>query len=174
MVPVVGQGAMATKYVSELDKIEGHGNNIADNVSTHIDDYVSRLYSKVTPSNRPANLFEIEQTGIGTIESLEGDINSYEGTVILEAKFVDKKSRSPFIEDSKIPPFLREKIRKEQAHEFERLKAVLKDSEVPFNKLEVRINEPLAKPYFQSLIEKYKIPGHVKVVRTSIKESGGG
>ncbi|EPG0528674.1 RHS repeat-associated core domain-containing protein [Vibrio harveyi] len=178
MVPVVGQGAMATKYVSELDKIEGHGNNIADNVSTHIDDYVSRLYSKVTPSNRPANLFEIEQTGPRNYRVFGGgtsiDIDGYEGTVILEAKFVDKKSRSPFIEDSKIPPFLREKIRKEQAHEFERFKAVLKDSEVPFNKLEVRINEPLAKPYFQSLIEKYKIPGHVKVVRTSIKESGGG
>lgn len=102
------------------------------------------------------------------------DIDGYQGTAILEAKFIDKPGRTPFVEDSKIPPFLRDKIRKEQAHEFERLNAVIKDPEVPFNKLEVRINEPLAKPYFQSLIDKYEIPGHVKVVETLIKQSGGG
>ncbi|WP_133638228.1 hypothetical protein [Photobacterium lutimaris] len=85
-----------------------------------------------------------------------------------------KPDRSPYVKDSKILPFLRDKILKEQSYELERLNAVIKDPEVPFNSLEVRTNELLAIPYFQSLIDKYDILGHVKFVETSIKQSGGG
>jgi hypothetical protein len=144
--------------------------------NSSVDDFVAGLNTKRTPSSRPANLFEIEQTGNLNFTVPGGgtkiDIDGFKGTTILEAKFIDKPGRSPFIEDSKLPPFLREKILKEQRHEFERLNAVIKDPKVPFNQLEVRINDQKGVPFFQSLIDEFQIPGQVKVVNTKIKQSG--
>lgn len=90
----------------------------------------------------------------------------------MEAKFIDKPARSPFVENSNIPDFLRDKIVREQRSEFQRLKAVVSDPQVPFNRVEVRINDQRGVPYFQSLLDEFEIPGQVKVVRTNIEQTG--
>ena len=163
-------------YPQPAQKLLEHKSNSVG-VSAHsVDNFVEGLTTKKTPSSRKADLFEIEQTGDLNFRVPGGGtkiyIDGYDNKTILEAKFIDKPGRSPFIEDSKIPQFLKDKIRKEQYHEFERLNAVLKDPDVPFNLLEVRINDPKGVPYFQSLVDEFKIPGKVKVVDTEIKQTG--
>jgi hypothetical protein len=147
-----------------------------ERVISKVDDFVAGLSTKRTPLNRPADLFEIEQTGELNFRVSGGgtqvDIDGFTNTTILEAKFIDKPGRSPFIEDSNIPPFIREKIHREQRNEFERLNAVIQDPKVPFNRLEVRINDQRGIPYFQSLIDEFQIPGNVRAVETQIKQSG--
>jgi hypothetical protein len=95
----------------------------------------------------------------------------YQGATMLDAKFVGKPSASPYVTDSNVPSFLRDKILNEQQSEFLRYKAAIDDPAVPFNRLNVLTNEPKALPYFQSLMDQYKIPGTVKVVPTNVPQS---
>ncbi len=48
-------------------------------------------------------------------------------------------------------------------NEFRRYGAVINDPNTPVTGLEVITNEPPAVPYFQNLMTKYNIPGHVVV-----------
>jgi hypothetical protein len=129
-----------------------------------------------TPSRTPANLFEIEQTGPFNFTVLGGgtkvDIDGFTGSTILEAKFIGNPNRSPFIEGSNIPDFLRNKIAVDQRDEFFRFGSVIADPAVPFNNLNVLINDQRAAPFFQSLINEFSIPGEVTVVPTQIKLPG--
>ncbi len=76
---------------------------------------------------------------------------------------MEKPERSPFIPDSNIPPFIRDKIVGEVEDEFRRYAAVLHDSNTPAKGLEVIINDPRAVPFFERLLKKYNIPGSVVV-----------
>ena len=80
---------------------------------------------------------------------------------MLECKFIIHADRSPFIEDSQIPNFIREKIVNSVADEFFRYAAVINDPNTPINALEVIINNPSAAAFFQELLQQYKIPGRV-------------
>jgi len=139
------------------------------------DDYASKLYRFQTPTGKASGLFEVEQTGPYNYRVPAGnttiDIDGYQGPTMLDAKFVGKPSASPYVTDSNVPSFLRDKILKEQQSEFLRYKAAIDDPAVPFNRLNVLTNEPKALPYFQSLMDQYKIPGTVKVVPTNVPQS---
>jgi hypothetical protein len=80
---------------------------------------------------------------------------------LLECKFIILPGRSPFIEGSKIPNFIRDKIVNRVADEFSRYAAVINDPNTPINALEVIINEPSAAPFFQELLRQHRIPGRV-------------
>ena len=71
-----------------------------------VDDYVSRLPRRNTPTKTPANLYEIKHTGpINYTVSGGGekfDMDGYRGTTILDAKHVGKPKISPFIPGSDI------------------------------------------------------------------------
>ncbi|WP_326652288.1 restriction endonuclease fold toxin-2 domain-containing protein [Streptomyces sp. NBC_01750] len=82
---------------------------------------------------------------------------------LIDAKFVDKPDRSPFIKDSKAPDFIREKVDAEINDEFRRYAAVLKDKGTPVNKLRIVTNDPRAVQYFQDKLRQYGIPGQVVV-----------
>lgn len=63
-------------------------------------------------------MFEVEQTGPYNYRVQGGgtaiDIDGYNGTTMLDAKFVEKPAISPYVEESSVPDFLRTKILKEQ------------------------------------------------------------
>ena len=143
-------------------------------VNNTVDSYVSGLYKLETPTGKASGLFEVEQTGPHNYRVPAGnttiDIDGFNGTTMLDAKFVEKPSVSPYVNDSNVPSFLREKILKEQQWEIQRYKAVIDDPAVPFNRLDVLTNEPKAVPYFKSLMDQYSVPGSVKVVPTQIPQ----
>jgi hypothetical protein len=142
--------------------------------SSAVDSYASGLYKIETPTGKASGLFEVEQTGPYNYRVPAGsttiDIDGFKGTTMLDAKFVEKPAISPYINESSMPPYLREKILKEQQWEFQRYKAAIDDPAVPFNRLDVLTNEPRAVPYFQSLMDQYNVPGSVKIVPTQIPQ----
>lgn len=83
----------------------------------------------------------------------------------LEAKLVVNPARSPFIAGSATPSFIREKIVGDVTREFRRYAAVVHDSSNPVQKLIVITNEHAAVPFFQGLLDKFRIPGRVLVRR---------
>jgi len=127
-----------------------------------------------TPAGKASGRFEVEQTGPYNYRVPAGnttiDIDGYNGTTMLDAKFVEKPANSPYVENSNLPSFLRDKNIKEQQWEFERYKAAIDDPVVPFNRPNVLTNEPKAVPYFQSLMDQFKVPGTVKVVPSQIPQ----
>ena len=143
-------------------------------LSTGVDDFVAGLYRIHTPTHKASGRFEVEQTGPYNYRVLGGDtavdIDGYDGSTMLDAKFVEKPERSPYVDDSRMPEFLRTKIMKEQEHELQRYNALIKDPKVPFDRLNILTNEQRAVPYFQSLMDQLQVPGSVMVVDTKIPQ----
>ncbi len=81
--------------------------------------------------------------------------------MLLECKFIVQPDRSPFIKDSQIPNFIREKILNSVADEFFRYAAIINDPNTPIKALEVIINNPNAAQFFQELLQQYQIHGRV-------------
>jgi hypothetical protein len=139
-----------------------------------VEAYVAGLPRKNTPTVKPSGQFEVEQTGPYNYTVPAGgekiDIDGYGGTTILDAKFVEKPDISPYIHGSNAPDFLRQEVLKDQQSEFKRLAAAIDDPAVPFTRLEILTNDPRAVPYFQGLINQYKIPGTVRVVPTGVPQ----
>ncbi|MBB6582006.1 hypothetical protein [Ralstonia solanacearum] len=144
--------------------------------SVDVESYVAGLATKTTPTSTNAGLFEVEQTGPLNYRVVGGgtaiDADGYRGTSLLDAKYVGDPSVSPYVDGSKVPLFLRDKILQQQQYEFQRYQAVINDPSVPFNSLNVLTNEPKAVPYFQRLFDQYKVPGQVQVVPTNIPQVG--
>ena len=80
---------------------------------------------------------------------------------LLEAKFIDKPERSPFISGSQIPDFMRQRIIVRVEDEFSRYGAVINDPNTPVRGLEVITNEPRAVPLFLELLNRFNVPGRV-------------
>jgi hypothetical protein len=125
--------------------------------------------SKPTPNRTAADRYEIEQTGPRNYRFDGGGehvwADGYRGAdrAVLDAKHVGKPDSSPFVPDSGIPPPIRDKILTKVEDEFRRYGAVINDPGSTPRSLEVVTNDPRAVPYFESLLEKYGIPGHVVV-----------
>nr|WP_155071608.1 restriction endonuclease fold toxin-2 domain-containing protein [Streptomyces taklimakanensis] len=82
---------------------------------------------------------------------------------LLDAKFIEKPGRSPFIPGSGIPGFIRSKIAAKTDDEFRRYAAVINDPSNPLTGLRVITNHSGAVPYFQGLMQQHGIPGSVVV-----------
>ena len=89
----------------------------------------------------------------------DGPITS-EG-LALDAKFVKKPRRSPFINDSNMPYDIRGFINRGVEKEFRRYAAIIRDPSTPVVGLKVVTNDRRAVPYLRSLMDKYHIPGRV-------------
>jgi hypothetical protein len=144
--------------------------------NTAVDSYVAGLQTKVTPTSTNAGLFEVEQTGPLNYRVVGGgtaiDADGFEGTSLLDAKYVGDPSISPYVDGSNAPSFLRDMVLVQQQYEFQRYQAVINGPSVPFENLNVLTNEPAAVPYFQRLFEQYQVPGEVQVVPTNIPQTG--
>ena len=120
----------------------------------------------------PRDLFEIQQTGPynyllrGGGEEIWADGIRVSRGHALEAKFVERAARSPFVNGSTTPPFIRGAIRNEVEDEFRRYAAVILDRNNPLRGLEVITNDPAAVPYFEALLRRFGLNGRV-VVRGS-------
>ncbi len=124
---------------------------------------------KETPLNTDRDRFEIEQTGPLNIQVEGGgeriwvDGIRYDDGYLLDAKYVEKPERSPFIDGSNCPDFIRESVKEEVDEEFRRYGAVVNDESNPVQGLEVITNEEQAAPYFADLMGQHNVPGHVVV-----------
>lgn len=76
---------------------------------------------------------------------------------------MDNPARSPFIDDSACPDFVRENVRAKVDDEFRRYAAALKDARNPVDQLAVIINDERAASYFEALLSQYHIQGHIEI-----------
>lgn len=110
---------------------QGIGNtSVAD-----VEQYVAGLGTKRTPISSNDGLFDVEQTGPLNYRVRGGgtaiDVDGYEGTALLDAKYVGNPGRSPYVDGSNVPSLLRAKILQQQVYEFQRYQAVINDPAVP-------------------------------------------
>ncbi len=130
-------------------------------------EWASQFEKRQTPSHSPNYQFQIKFAGTQEIrvqgggEKIWADGIRAEDGFLLECKFIVQPDRSPFIEDSQIPKFIREKIVNSVTDEFVRYAAIINDPNTPINALEVIINNPSAAAFFQELLQQYQIPGRV-------------
>lgn len=82
---------------------------------------------------------------------------------LVEVKHIGSADNSPFVPASKCDDYVRSMIQEEVAEEFSRYAAVINDPHTPAVALEVIINESRAVPFFESLLQRFEIPGEVIV-----------
>ena len=134
-----------------------------------IAEWASHLPRRATPSYSPNYLYQIKYAGTEEIQVRDGDEKIWADGIrvtdgfLLECKFIGKPKKSPFIEGSQIPQFIRDDIVADVEDEFCRYAAVINDPHTPVVGLEVIINEPKSIRFFQELLNQYQIPGHVVV-----------
>jgi hypothetical protein len=127
------------------------------------------LPAKKTPQRDARDFFEVRQTGpVNYLISGGGEEIWADGILIsnahaLEAKFVRRPGRSPFVGGSDAPPFIRSSIGAEVDDEFRRYAAVIADRGNPLLGLEVITNDAAAVPYFESLMKRLSLKGRVIV-----------
>lgn len=131
--------------------------------------WLKQFKRKLTPNNTPADAYEIKHTGSDNIllkgggKQVWADGVRAKDATVLEAKYVGKPRRSPYVPSSECPPFLAQGITTKTADEFMRYAAVINDPKTPVDKLQVITNNQAAAPYFNCLMRKYNIPGSVVV-----------
>jgi hypothetical protein len=133
--------------------------------TTSAQKYINSLPTKLTPANTEADLFEIKHTGPLNY-LLEGGgeklwVDGFDDTTILESKYIYDIDSSPSIPGSRVPPFLRAKINSGVSGEIMRAGAIINDPSNPFTNLRIITNDPVANPFFQSLLDQYNIPGQI-------------
>ncbi|WP_428836774.1 restriction endonuclease fold toxin-2 domain-containing protein [Streptomyces labedae] len=102
---------------------------------------------------------EYHATGGGTQVWADGlDINTSE---LLDAKYVGKPGRSPYVPGGKVPDAVQAQVDEKMSDEFARYAAVINDPRNPLKGLRVITNEPGAVPYFRGLMQQHGIPGSV-------------
>jgi hypothetical protein len=135
--------------------------------------YVETLKQWPTPITTPAGRFEVEQAGPLNYRVPIGDesfnIDGFNDQTIVEAKYVGQVAKSPYVDGSSAPPFLRAKIRQEQLDEIRRMKAIVEAADNPFESIQIRTNESSAATYFEALLLEQDAPGSVVVVPTNVK-----
>lgn len=137
--------------------------------SQSVDEWARDFPRKPTPNNTIRDAYEIKHTGPENIQVEGGGARVWadgmrsEDARLLEAKHVTNPDRSPFVSDSKMPDFVREKIVTDVNDEFRRYGAVINDPNTPVKGLEVITNDPKAVPFFEGLMQKHNIPGQVVV-----------
>jgi hypothetical protein len=101
---------------------------------------------------------------VGGGKKVNADGVSIDPPELMEAKYIDKPKRSPYVDDSECPSYVRENAVKEVTDEFSRYAAVLRDPAVPASALDVIVSDAAAVPFFEALMKQFSIPGRVRVV----------
>jgi hypothetical protein len=182
---LTGGGSLATRTASTSSKVLDLADDVADvsRVTRRLDDlpaltpeqqlaardWRDGLRTQATPTNTPANRYEIAQTGPLNYEMQGGGakINAdgfrTSDALALEAKHVGSSDSSPFVPGSKAPDFLRERVLDGVRSELERYRDVALSGETPMRGVEVITNDPRAVPQLQALIDETGAPARVVV-----------
>jgi hypothetical protein len=138
--------------------------------SQQVQSWASQFPTKQTPNNGdPRNTYEIRQTGPVNTEVRGGNEKIWADGIdipdgqLQDAKYIADPAKSPYVDGSKVPDFIRESIRDDFEDEVRRYGAVINDPNTPVTGLQIITNEPQAVPYFQSALQKYSVPGSVVV-----------
>lgn len=135
--------------------------------SARVDEFVSTLPRKSTPSTTPANQYEIRHTGPYNYTISGGGatfaIDGYRGSTILESKFVNTPSASPYVPGSSIPGAIREEILKGVRGELQRIQKIIRSGSTPFTSVEIITNSAQAKGLFEGILKEFSVPGSVRV-----------
>ena len=91
------------------------------------------------------------------------DADGIKGSVIVDAKYVGKSARSPYISGSDAPDFIRASVLAQEQSQFSRMAAIIQDPSTPFQSARIITNHHDALPYFEGLLKQYSIPGIVVV-----------
>jgi hypothetical protein len=124
---------------------------------------------KPTPTSTAAGRYEVAQTGPLNIHLEGGGVKVWADGLdaptakVQEAKLVDNPGRSPFVDGSACPSYVRDAIREKVENEFERYAKVINDPSTPVDGLQVIVSHPAAIPYFTTLMERLRIPGTILV-----------
>ncbi len=182
---LTGGGSAATKAASTTSKVVNVADDVSDvtRVTRSLDDlpaltpeqqlaareWRDSLPTLDTPTRTPANRYEIEHTGPLNYEMRAGDVKiNADGfreidAAALDAKHVGSRDRSPFVPDSAVPDFIREKNRLAIASELQRYRAIIESPDTPVRGLEIVTNDIRAVPYFEDLLREYDVVGRVVV-----------
>jgi hypothetical protein len=132
--------------------------------------WAKELPTKPTPANSARDIYEIQQTGEDNLlmkglddKQIWGDGFRTEDGSALEAKFIEKPGQSPFVEGSKTPEFIRQKILRDVTDEVVRYGAVVKDPSTPVRALEIVTNNPDAAQVLARIMQEQGVPGRVVV-----------
>ena len=142
-------------------------NNIA-NIDLERYDFDNPVYNRILFDFQPSNY--IIPTGRLTATGLpeESRLDGFRGRTILDAKFTDNFRSSPYIPSSSIyPPIFQSALTKER-EQFEKFKILVDDPSIPFDEVEVLVNDARTAPYFQDLLDEFNLPVRVRVVPTQI------
>jgi hypothetical protein len=97
-------------------------------------------------------------------EEIWADGINFQTGQLLEAKYIENPANSPYVSDSKIPPFIRTKVVNDVENEFRRYAAVINDPTTPVLELQVIVNIEEAVPFFEGLLLQFQLPGSVVVM----------
>ncbi len=135
-----------------------------------VENWIRDFPKRPTPTYSQRYQFQIRHCGTEEIRVRDGgeeiwaDGINFQTRQLLEAKFIENPANSPYVSNSKIPPFIRTKVVNEVENEFRRYAAVINDSETPVLELQVIVNIEAAVPFFESLLFQFKLPGSVVVM----------
>ncbi|MBL9124104.1 MAG: hypothetical protein JNG90_10765 [Planctomycetaceae bacterium] len=132
-----------------------------------IDEYVTALPRKVTPTTSAANQYEVRHTGPYNYIVSAGDvsfaIDGYRGTTILEAKHVGNSMSSPYVPGSTCPDLVRRKILTKAREELRKAHEIIKSGSTPFESIEIITNSAEAKKLFERILKESHVPGIVRL-----------
>ncbi|NET59915.1 MAG: hypothetical protein F6K47_28325 [Symploca sp. SIO2E6] len=125
---------------------------------------------RLTPTYSQRHRFQIRHCGVEEIRVRDGgeeiwaDGINFQTGQLLEAKFIGNPVNSPYISNSNVPPFIRNKAVGDVNNEFRRYAAVINDPETPVIGLQVIVNIKEAVPFFESLLSQFNLPGSIIVL----------
>ncbi|NEP12189.1 MAG: hypothetical protein F6K14_18665 [Symploca sp. SIO2C1] len=138
--------------------------------SNHVETWARSFPRRLTPTYSQRHRFQIRHCGVEEIRVRDGgeeiwaDGINFQTGQLLEAKFIGNPVNSPYISNSNVPPFIRNKAARDVENEFRRYAAVINDPETPVVELQVIVNIEEAVPFFESLLSQFNLPGSVIVL----------
>jgi hypothetical protein len=139
-------------------------------MSNRVENWARNFPRRPTPTYSQRHQFQIRHCGSEEIRVRDGgeeiwaDGLDFQTGQLLEAKFIENPSSSPYLNSSNVPPFIRTKAVGEVENEFRRYAAVINDPETPVVSLQVIVNIEEAIPFFESLLSQFNLAGSVVVM----------
>ena len=134
-----------------------------------VEDFISGLRTPNVDRVTDSGLYQIEQTGLveyviptgrtkpdGSLETIKAD--GFRGRTLVEVKFLRDPATSPRIAGTSAPDFLRIKALNDDRFEFLRYKALIENANIPFEGLEIILNDDRLVPYIEMLVNEVNIP----------------
>ena len=94
---------------------------------------------------------------------LKFDADGIRGVTILEAKHIKNPDRSPYIDGSRMPDVVRERVHKDLDNELDRIKRLIEDPGNPLSEVEIITNNREAAKFFLRKLQEFGLKGKIVV-----------